>query len=161
MIASDKPIKNKPVRKPLPEHLAREVVTHTPVEGCCPDCSGALCKLGEDVSEYLERIPETFKVVRHVRIKMSCPGCDKIVQPAAAPRLIERCLAGPALLAHVLAAKYANHIPLNRQSEMYARGDSPSRHVCEQDTRRRYAGSSAIARARPDQDRAPVDVCSP
>ena len=120
-IASEKSIKNKTVRKPLPEHLPREVVTHTPMEGCCPDCGGALRKLGEDVSEYLERIPETFKVVRHVRIKMSCTGCDKIVQPAAPPRPIERCLAGPALLAHVLAAKYANHIPLNRQSEIYAR----------------------------------------
>jgi transposase len=120
-ITSDKPIKNKPARKPLPEHLRREVVTHTPIEGCCPDCGGPLRKLGEDVSEYLERIPETFKVVRHVRIKMNCTGCDKIVQPAATPRPIERCLAGPALLAHVLAAKYANHIPLNRQSEIYAR----------------------------------------
>jgi hypothetical protein len=52
---------------------------------------------------------------------MSCSGCDKIVQPPVPPRPIERCLAGPALLAHVLAAKYANHIPLNRQSEIYAR----------------------------------------
>jgi transposase len=120
-IASDEPIKNKPARKPLPEHLSREIVTHTPIEDCCPDCGGQLRKLGEDVSEYLERIPETFKVVRHVRIKMSCTGCDKIVQPAAPSRPIERCLAGSALLAHVLAAKYANHISLNRQSEIYAR----------------------------------------
>lgn len=121
LLASDKPIKNKPARKPLPDHLQREVVTHTPSEECCPDCGGKLRKLGEDVSEYLERIPETFKVIRHVRVKMSCSGCDKIMQPPAPPRPIERCLAGPALLAHVLAAKYANHIPLNRQSEIYAR----------------------------------------
>lgn len=121
LLASDKPVKNKPVRKPLPNHLQREIVTHLPGEDCCPDCGGQLRKLGEDVSEYLERIPETFKVIRHVRVKMSCTGCDTIVQPLAAPRPIERCLAGPALLAHVLAAKYANHIPLNRQSEIYAR----------------------------------------
>lgn len=120
-IASDTPIKNKPARKPLPGHLQRDVVTHVPAEDCCPDCGGQLRKLGEDVSEYLERIPETFKVIRHVRVKMSCTGCDKIVQPPVPPRPIERCLAGPALLAHVLAAKYANHIPLNRQSEIYAR----------------------------------------
>jgi transposase len=120
-LAADKPIKSKPTRKPLPDHLRREVITHTPSEECCPDCGGKLRKLGEDVSEHLERIPETFKVVRHVRVKMSCSGCDKIVQPPAPPRPIERCLAGPALLAHVLAAKYANHIPLNRQSEIYAR----------------------------------------
>jgi transposase len=121
LLTSDRPIRNKPARRPLPDHLQREVITHTPSEQCCPDCGGRLRKLGEDVSEYLERIPETFKVVRHVRVKMSCSGCDKIVQPPAPPRPIERCLAGPALLAHVLAAKYANHIPLNRQSEIYAR----------------------------------------
>jgi len=121
LLTTDKPIRNKPARKPLPEHLHREVITHTPSEECCPDCGGKLRKLGEDVSEYLERIPETFKVIRHVRVKMSCSGCDKIVQPPAPPRPIERCLAGPALLAHVLSAKYANHIPLNRQSEIYAR----------------------------------------
>jgi len=120
-LASEKPLKNKPVRKPLPDHLQREVITHIPSEECCPDCGGKLRKLGEDVSEYLERIPETFKVIRNVRVKMSCSGCDKIVQPPVPPRPIERCLAGPALLAHVLAAKYANHIPLNRQSEIYAR----------------------------------------
>jgi transposase len=120
-LASDKPLKNKPVRKPLPDHLRREVITHTPSEECCPDCGGKLRKLGEDVSEHLERIPETFKVVRHVRVKMSCSGCDKIVQPPAPARPVQRCMAGPALLAHVLAAKYANHIPLNRQSEIYAR----------------------------------------
>lgn len=120
-LASEKPLKNKPARKPLPDHLQREVITHIPSEECCPDCGGKLRKLGEDVSEYLERIPETFKVIRNVRVKMSCSGCDKIVQPPVPPRPIERRLAGPALLAHVLAAKYANHIPLNRQSEIYAR----------------------------------------
>lgn len=120
-LVSDKPLKNKPARKPLPDHLKREVVTHVPSEQCCPDCGGKLRKLGEDVSEYLERIPETFKVIRHVRVKMNCSSCDKIVQPPAPSRPIERCLAEPALLAHVLAAKYANHIPLNRQSEIYAR----------------------------------------
>jgi transposase len=114
-------VKSKPVRQTLPDHLKREVITLTPAEDCCPDCGGKLSKLGEDVSEYLERIPETFKVIRHVRVKMSCNGCDKIVQPAAPSRPIERCLAGPALLAHVLTAKYANHIPLNRQSEIYVR----------------------------------------
>jgi transposase len=120
-VTQELPAKNKPVRKVLPKHLKREVITHIPVESCCPDCGGELRRLGEDVSEYLERIPETFKVIRHVRVKLSCTGCDKIVQTPAPPRPIERCLAGPALLAHVLTAKYANHIPLNRQSEIYAR----------------------------------------
>lgn len=118
---TDKPVRNKPARRPLPEHLRREVITHIPLEECCPDCGGRLSRLGEDVAEHLERVPETFRVIRHVRVKMSCSSCDRIVQPPSPPRPIERCLAGPALLAHVLAAKYANHIPLNRQSEMYAR----------------------------------------
>lgn len=116
-----KSTKNKPARKPLPDHLQREVITHTPSDQCCPDCGGKLRKLGEDVSEYLERIPQTFKVIRHVRVKMSCSSCDKIVQPSAPSRPIARCIAEPTLLAHVLAGKYANHIPLNRQSEIYAR----------------------------------------
>jgi transposase len=116
-----KPTKNKPARKPLPDHLQREVITHTPSDQCCPDCGGKLRKLGEDVSEYLERIPQTFKVIRHVRVKMSCSSCDKIVQPPAPSRPIARCIAEPTLLAHVLAGKYANHLPLNRQSEIYAR----------------------------------------
>src|SRR5271170_6194201 len=61
------PAKIKPVRRPLPEHLPREVHTHLPAEDACPDCGGQLRKLGEDVSEILERVPATYKVIRHVR----------------------------------------------------------------------------------------------
>ena len=113
--------KFKPFRKPLPEHLPREVVMHDPEQSCCPDCGGALKQFGEDVSEQLERIPATFKVIRHVRPKFSCTHCERVVQAVAPSRPIERGLAGPALLAHVLVAKYADHQPLYRQSEMYAR----------------------------------------
>jgi uncharacterized protein with PIN domain len=66
------PAKTKPVRRPLPEHLPREVHTHLPAEDACPECGGQLRKLGEDVSEILERIPATYKVIRHVRVKMAC-----------------------------------------------------------------------------------------
>ena len=62
----------RPARKPLPEDLPREVVTHLPAHNCCPDCSGALRKFGEDISEQLERIPASFKVIRHVRPKFVC-----------------------------------------------------------------------------------------
>ena len=62
-----------------------------------------------------------FHVIRHVRPKLSCSGCDRIVQAPAASRPIERGLAGPGLLAHVLVSKYADHAPLYRQSEIYAR----------------------------------------
>jgi transposase len=80
-----------------------------------------LRKLGEDVSEVLEYLPASFFVVRHVRPKLSCTGCDCIVQAPAPSRPIERGLAGPGLLAHVLVSKYADHLPLYRQSEIYAR----------------------------------------
>lgn len=84
-------------------------------------CGGQLRKLGDNISEILERIPATYKVIRHVRVKMACTKCDVIVQAPAPSRLIERGLAGPNLLAHVLISKYAVHLPLYRQSEVFAR----------------------------------------
>jgi transposase len=110
----------KPVRRALPEHLPRETQTHAPKQARC-DCGGELRKLGEDVSEVLEYVPDHFKVIRHVRTKLSCTKCDCIVQAAAPSRPIERGVAGPGLLAHVLVSKYADHLPLYRQSEIYAR----------------------------------------
>ena len=111
----------KPVRQSLPEDLPREVKVHEPSVEACPGCGGRLRKLGEDVSEVLERVPEHFKVIRHVRPKLSCSSCERIVQAPAPSRPIERGLAGPGLLAHVLVAKYCDHLPLYRQSEIYAR----------------------------------------
>jgi transposase len=115
------PPKPKPFRKPLPEHLPREVVTYDPEQSCCPDCGGSLKQFGEDVSEQLERIPATFKVIRHVRPKFACNRCERVIEAPAPSRPVERGLAGPALLAHVLVSKYADHQPLYRQAEMYAR----------------------------------------
>jgi transposase len=119
--ASSDPARNKPTRSPLPEHLPREIHTHLPQEDACRECGGDLRKLGEDVSEMLEYIPASFKVIRHVRPKLCCTRCDVILQAAAPSRPIDRGLAGPGLLAHVLVAKYADHLPLYRQSEIYAR----------------------------------------
>ena len=110
----------KPVRRPLPEQLPREQIVHeTPCT--CPDCGGQLRALGEDVSEMLEYVPSRFKVIRHVRPKLSCSACQKIVQPQAPSRPIERGVAGPGLLAHVLVSKYCDHLPLYRQSQIFAR----------------------------------------
>ena len=111
----------KPARRPLPEHLPRQVETHTPAEQACPQCGGTLAKLGEDVSEMLEYVPASFKVIRIVRPKLSCTSCDEIVQAPAPSRPIERGIAGPGLLAHVLTAKYCDHLPLHRQNAIYAR----------------------------------------
>ena len=113
--------RSRPARKPLPEDLPREVVTHLPPHNCCPDCGGALRKFGEDVSEQLERIPATFKVIRHVRPKFACAACEHVVEAPAPARPIDRGLPGPALLAHVLVSKYGDHQPLYRQSQIYAR----------------------------------------
>jgi transposase len=114
-------VKPRSPRKPLPEHLPREVVTHLPQGDCCSSCGGVLRQFGEDVSEQLEYIPESFKVICHVRPKFACSSCDRVVEAPAPSRPIERGLAGPGLLAHVLVSKYADHLPLYRQSEIYAR----------------------------------------
>ncbi|HEY5213309.1 MAG TPA: IS66 family transposase [Acidobacteriaceae bacterium] len=116
-----RPITAKPFRRPLPEHLPREIHTHMPDHEACPDCGGRLRVLGEDVAEMLEHVRACFKVIRHVRPKMSCDACDRIVQAPAPSRPIDRGLAGPGLLAHVLVSKYADHVPLYRQSEIYSR----------------------------------------
>jgi transposase len=113
--------RRRPVRKPLPEDLPREVITYLPAHTCCPDCGGALRQFGEDVSEQLERIPASFKVLRHVRPKFACAACEHVVEAPAPARPIERGLPGPALLAHVLVSKYGDHSPLYRQSEIFAR----------------------------------------
>jgi transposase len=105
----------------FPAHLPREIHTITPAETSCPDCGGAFGLLGEDVSETLELEPIRFKVIKRVRPKFACTCCDTIVQAPAPSRPIERGIAGPALLAHVVAGKYADHLPLYRQSEIFAR----------------------------------------
>ncbi len=80
-----------------------------------------LRKLGEDVTETLELVPRQWKVIQHVREKFSCRACEAITQPPAPSHPIARGRAGPKLLAHVLFAKYGLHLPLNRQSAVYAR----------------------------------------
>lgn len=105
----------------LPEHLRREIRTYAPDHTACPECGGTLKKLGEDVSEVLDYIPASFIVIRHVRPKMSCRTCSHVVQAAAPSRPVDRGLAGAGLLAHVVTAKYSDHLPLYRQSQIYAR----------------------------------------
>ena len=102
--------KTRSRRKPLPEHLPREVVTHAFHSDLCPDCGGQLRQFGEDVSEQLEYIPDSFKVIRHVRPKFACNGCDRVVEAPAPSRPIERGLAGPGLLAHVLVSKFSDYV---------------------------------------------------
>lgn len=114
------PERARPARRALPPHLPRETVTHA-AACACPGCGGSLRYIGEDVSEVLERIPAQFKVIRHVRPKFSCTACHSLVQADAPRRPIARGMAGPALLAQVLVSKYADHLPLYRQSQIFAR----------------------------------------
>ena len=108
----------KPARRPLPAHLPRERVMHA-ADAACPCCGGQLRKLGEDVTESLELVPATWKVIQHVREKFTCRTCEKITQAPAPNHPIARGRAGPKLLAHVLFSKYRAHLPLNRQSDIY------------------------------------------
>jgi len=112
--------RRKPMRAPLPSHLPRERVV-LPGPSACPCCGGTLAKLGEDVTETLEVIPRQWKVIQTVREKFTCRACEAITQPPAPFHPIARGRAGANLLAMVLQAKYANHQPLNRQSETFAR----------------------------------------
>jgi transposase len=112
--------RRKPVRGPLPAHLPRERVV-IPAPRACPCCGGRLHKLGEDVTETLEVIPRQWKVIQTVREKFTCRSCERITQPPAPFHPIARGRAGPSLLAMILYGKYADHLPLNRQSEGFAR----------------------------------------
>ena len=117
--------RQRPARKPFPEHLPRERVI-VPGPTACPCCGGArLSKLGEDVTETLEVIPRQWKVIQHVREKFSCRDCESINQAPAPFHVVPRGWAGPSLLAMILFEKYSQHQPLNRQAERYAREGVP------------------------------------
>jgi transposase len=118
--STSSPTRRKPVRRPLPDSLPREVVEHA-APCVCPSCGGALRALGEDVTEVLDYVPASFRVIRHVRPKLSCRNCETIAQAPVPSLPIQRGLPTPPLLAHVLVAKYADHCPLYRQAEIYAR----------------------------------------
>src|SRR5947208_4248930 len=111
----------KAKRRNFPADLPRRRVVH-PAPQSCPCCgSSKLSKIGEDVTETLDVIPRQWLVTEHVREKFSCRNCEKITQPPAPFHVIARGFAGASLLAMMLVAKYANHQPLNRQSEQYGR----------------------------------------
>jgi len=114
------PQKDKPVRKPLPDHLPRAEQVLEP-GNACGGCGGKLKRVGEDVTEELEYIPGRFVVNRIIRPRMACSCCERFHQAPLPSRPIERGRPGPGLLAHVLVSKYADHLPLYRQSEIYAR----------------------------------------
>jgi transposase len=111
------------LRRPLPEHLPRETIVHEPVLAC--RCGGTdparLTRLGEAVTEVLEKTPARLKVIRHVRPRYACRACETVIQAPAPALPIERGRPGPGLLAHVLVSKYLDGLPLYRLSGILAR----------------------------------------
>lgn len=109
-------------RGALPAHLPREEVVVEPEDKSCPCCNGEMHVMGEDRSERLDVIPAQFKVIVTRRPKYACRACEgAIVQAPAPARLIEGGIPTEALIAHVLVGKYADHCPLYRQAQIYAR----------------------------------------
>jgi len=117
--------RKRPSRKPFPEHQPRERLI-VPGPTACLCCGGGrLSKLGEDITETLEVIPKSWKVIQHVREKFTCRDCEKISQAPAPFHVLARGWAGPSLLAMVLFEKFGQHQPLNRQAERYAKEGVP------------------------------------
>jgi transposase len=113
--------RRQPVRRPLPDHLPREEVMHHP-GSVCPSCGGThFSRLGEDVTEVLEKVPARLKVIRHIRPKLSCRSCETILQAPAPDLPIEKGRPGPGLIAGVVVGKYLDGLPLYRQSTILLR----------------------------------------
>ena len=109
-------------RGSLPLHLPRFEVVIDVESKACPCCAGALHRIGEDVSERLDIIPAQIRVVVTRRPKYACRSCEEgVVQAPAPSRLIEGGLPTEAAIAHVIVGKYADHLPLYRQAQIYAR----------------------------------------
>jgi transposase len=121
----DEEPKDKPKRRPIPDHMPRMEVELTAGDDDCAQCGGALRRLGEDAAEELECVPGRFIANRIVRPRSACSGCEAVTQAPLPSRPIERGRPGPGLpahaLAHVLARKYADHLPLYRQSGIFDR----------------------------------------
>jgi transposase len=113
--------RRRPVRKPFPGHLPRERVVIEPPTACTCCGSARLVKMGEDITETLEAVPRTWKVIQTVREKFTCRDCETISQPPAPFHATPRGWAGPNLLATILFDKFGQHQPLNRQADRYAR----------------------------------------
>jgi transposase len=108
-------------RLSLPEHLPRAEVTVDIALDACPCCGGAVHEIGETVSEMLDHVPARLRVLRIRRPKYGCRTCGSIHQAPAPERPIAKGLASTGLLAHVLVSKYCDHLPLYRQSQIFAR----------------------------------------
>jgi transposase len=132
--------KRRANRGSLPAHLPRVEQVIDIADKTCPCCAGALHRIGEAVAERLDVIPATFRALVIRRPKYGCRACEEVVVQAPAPtRLIEGGLPTEATVAHVVVAKYADHAPLYRQAQMYARRGV----VLDRSTLAHWTGSAA------------------
>jgi transposase len=112
--------KEQPKRAALPDNLPRREIRHEPDSTTC-GCGCELRRIGEDVSEKLDYTPGTFTVERHVRGKWVCAKCETLIQAPVPACVIDKGIPTAGLLAQVLVSKYADHAPLYRQEQMFAR----------------------------------------
>jgi transposase len=112
--------KEQPKRQPLPANLPRREIRHEPDSTQCR-CGCAMKRIGEDVAEKLDYVPGIFTVERHVRGKWVCAACQTLVQAPVPAHIIDKGLPTTGLLAQVLVAKYADHLPLYRQEAIFER----------------------------------------
>lgn len=112
--------KQQPKRSPLPPQLPRTLIHHEPVNTAC-SCGCQMQRIGEDISEKLDYTPGEFTVERHVRGKWVCKQCDTLIQAPVPAHVIDKGLPTTGLLAQVLVAKYADHLPLYRQERIFER----------------------------------------
>ena len=121
-LRKDNAAKRRASRGALPAHLPRVEVTLAPEDTACPCCRATMTVIGEDTSERLDVIPAQFRVIVTKRPKLACRSCPGTVVQAPAPaRLIEGGIPTEAMVAHVLVARYADHLPLYRQAQILER----------------------------------------
>ena len=112
--------KSRPRREALPAHLPRVQVHHEPDSTTCA-CGCQMKRIGEDIAEKMHYKPGDFTVERHIRGKWVCAKCEKLVQAPVPAQIIDKGIATPSLLAQVMVSKYADHVPLYRQEEIFGR----------------------------------------
>lgn len=109
-----------PKRQLLPPQLPRREVLHEPDSTVC-QCGCQMKRIGEDIAEKLDYAPGVFTVERHIRGKWACRKCERLVQAPVAAHVIDKGIPTAGLLAHVLVAKFADHLPLYRQEAIFSR----------------------------------------
>ncbi len=123
MPRADADARKQPKRAALPPELPRVEMHHEPESTVCttPGCGCSLKRIGEDVSEKLDYTPGLFTVERHIRGKWACARCQILTQAPVPAQIIDKGIPTAGLLAQVLVAKYADHLPLYRQESIFAR----------------------------------------